>query len=250
MPSRRPAKRPRGRMAARHRSRRSLQSRAGNPDRGKPDTRRRRSEEAMSRSREEKDDHATACRRRAPRAQHRHVTNDGGQAAGPRGRRSGSSRLVAPELRRRALPRAIPGRPHSPVPAAVSRRCRGGRRLCRRGQRGPPRQGRCRRDRLERRDPRRSDGRAREDRRLRHQDPDRVRRRRTLAGELRPRDDVHREPLRQHVCAPVRTPEHRSSAAAEALRDRRTAEQVLPAPRRGRDLRVRADRRRCRTRRA
>ena len=100
--------------------------------------------------------------------------------------------------------------------------------------------GGLRRDRPRRPHSRRGRAEVPRHRRVRDQDSARVRRPRSLAGELHPRDrDGHVEGRLAHRAA-LRAPVDRAAAAAQALRHRRAEEAVLPAPRQGRDLGVRA----------
>ena len=108
------------------------------------------------------------------------------------------------------------------------------------------------RDRRDRRVPRAGRRRPAQARRLRHEDPEGVRRPRLhRVGVLQGHGDG-RQLRRQHQRAALGAPVDRRAAAAQALRHARAEEEVPAALRRRRDLRVRAHRaaRRLRSRRA
>ena len=144
----------------------------------------------------------------------------------------------------RALPRAIPSRPDSPASAL-----RRGGRSARQAVHGQAARvhgaGGFRRDRPHRRDPRVARAGAARHGRLRHQDRQGVRRARSVADELHPRDRDGDLQRRIDYGAPLRPSVDRSSAAAQAVRHRRTEAQILSATCQGRDLGVCADRSRC-----
>ena len=115
-------------------------------------------------------------------------------------------------------------------------------------QRLPPERSRPRGDRPHRRVPAAGARRPAAARRLRHEDPEEVRRPRLHQRRVQPRDDAARQLLRQPRRAALRAPVDRRAAAAQDLRHR-GAEEEVPAPlRRGRDLGLRPDRARRRLR--
>ena len=86
----------------------------------------------------------------------------------------------------------------------------------------PARRGRRRRDRPHRRVPAARDRRAAAAGRLRHQDPEGVRRPRPHARRVRPRDDAARQPLRQRRLAALGAPVDRRAGAAPDVRHARS----------------------------
>ena len=85
-------------------------------------------------------------------------------------------------------------------------------------------------------------------RRLRHEDPQGVRRPRLHERRVPEGDEAPRQLRRQRLGAALGAPVDRRAAAAQALRHRRAEEEVPAALRPGRDLGLRADRARGRLR--
>ena len=156
--------------------------------------------------------------------------------------------MAGAELRPRAVRGLVPARPGPSLPRTGSRGPRAGAAFHGPARALHARAGGQRPDRSRGQDPDGRGPRTRRDRCVRHQDPHRVRRPGPEPVQLHPRDRHGHQPGRQPHRPALRRPVDRRPDAAQAVRHA-GAEGALPAaPREGRDLRVRADRERCRLR--